>query len=78
MLPVGSAATPEAGRCLSVQSLAPQRPGGNRHLSSKYRIVIALPENANGGVAPAVPSCVPGMALILEVQVLYGPAGRNR
>ncbi len=22
--------------------------------------------------------CVPGMALILEVQVLYGPIGRNR
>jgi hypothetical protein len=33
-----------------------------------------------GGNASPYPYCrgVPGMALILEVQVLYGPASRNR
>ena len=30
------------------------------------------------GEGPAIHVCVPGMALILEVQVLYGPIGRNR
>jgi hypothetical protein len=30
------------------------------------------------GLGPATHDCVPGMALILEVQVLYGPIGRNR
>jgi hypothetical protein len=27
---------------------------------------------------PSYSICVPGMALILEVEVLYGPIGRNR
>jgi hypothetical protein len=30
------------------------------------------------GLVPAIHDCVPGMALIQEVQVLYGPIGRNR
>ena len=32
----------------------------------------------HGRRRPAIHVCVPGMALILEVQVLYGPIGRNR
>jgi hypothetical protein len=32
----------------------------------------------HGRRRPAVHDCVPGMALISEVQVLYGPIGRNR
>jgi hypothetical protein len=34
--------------------------------------------NVITGPDPAIHRRVPGMALILEVQVLYGPASRNR
>jgi hypothetical protein len=32
----------------------------------------------HGGRRPAIHVCVPGMALIQEVQDLYGPIGQNR
>jgi hypothetical protein len=36
------------------------------------------PSTRHGRRRPAIHDCVPGMALIQEVRVLYGPIGRNR
>jgi hypothetical protein len=42
------------------------------------RVGRFAPILAGAPAAPLAGVCAPGMALILEVEVLYGPIGRNR
>jgi len=46
--------------------------------SSLYNPLVLLRRKECPGHNTGTLFCAPGMALILEVQVLYGPIGRNR